>query len=341
LTMRLSLRKRARKLIVNSKGFSSVVGTVFMVLVMIFLSTSVFLWTLSQNTLYNQELKEKNQVELDRLNERVTASNVNYTGSDVISVQVVLENNGPLAVHITTLWVLDATINKYGFNNTLNLNLKPGDEICFACEDPVDVNIAGASATDTFNSWFVTARGNAVPLEEEQTVIVAQLAQGIGSIALNFFEFRFFTYEGDYELAAYPEGDASFTIPHSTYVAFGVSLTNLDPLKQTITLDTYTQLWLYFPAVPGHTLGPVWYIVNEVDGTIQSSYSPETINFADTKLLIFASSTPGSFDKNDRIEISDQQQKDTLGAVNLLLYGSIGSRDYGQNVPFVSLYIES
>jgi hypothetical protein len=312
-----------------------------MVLVMIFLSTSVFLWTLSQNTLYNQELKEKNQVELDRLNERLTASGVNYTGSDLISVQVVLENNGPSAVHITTLWVLDATIKKYGFNNTLNLNLKPGDEICLACGNPVDVNIEGASATDTFNSWFVTARGNTVPLEEEQTVIVAQLAQGIGSIALNFFEFRYFTYEDDDELDNYPDGDSSFTVPPSTYIAFGVSLTNLDPMKQTITLEEHTQIWLYFPAVPGHTLGPVWYIVNEVGGTIQPSYSPETIHFAETKLLIFASEAHGSFGGDSRVEISDQQQKNTLGAINLLLYGSIGSRDYGQNVPFVSLYVGS
>ena len=342
MTKRLSHKKRIRQLIADSKGFSAVIGTVFMVLVMMFLSTSVFLWTLSQNTLYNQELKEKNQVELDRLNERVTASGVNYTGSgDVISVQVVLENNGASAVHISTLWVMDATINKYGFNNTLNLNLKPGDTICLACGNPVDVNMTGATATDTFNSWFVTARGNTVPLEEEQTVIVAQLAQGIGSIALNFFEFRFFTYEGDYELADYPEGTASFTVPHSTYIAFGVSLTNLDPMKQIITLEEYTQLWLYFPAVPGHTLGPVWYIVNEVNGIIQSSYSPETIHFAETKLLIFASADHGSLDKDSRIEISDQQQKNTLGAINLLLYGSIGSRDYGQNVPFVSLYVES
>ena len=340
--MRLSRKKRIRKLTANSKGFSSVVGTVFMVLVMMFLSTSVFLWTLSQNTLYNQELKEKNQLELDRLNERVTATGVNYTMSgDDISVQVELENNSPMTVRITTLWVMDTTEQTYGFNDTLDLNLKPGETASLTGGNSVNVAIEEADSTDTFNSWFMTTRGNAVPLEKEQTVIVAQLAQGIGSIALNFFEFRFFTYVDDDELADYPEGTASFTVPHGTYIAFGVSLTNLDPMKQTITLNENTQLWLYFPTVPGQALGPVWYIVDEVDGTIQSSYSPQTIYFAETILLVFASEDHGSFAGASRVKIKDSNQKDALGAVNLLLYGSIGSRDYGQNVPFVSLYVES
>ena len=340
MTMRLSHKKKIGKLIADSKGFSAVIGTVFMVLVMMFLSTSVFLWTLSQNTLYNQELKEKNQVELDRLNERVTAFGVNYTGSSgTISVQVALENNGASAVQITTLWVMDATVKKYGFNDTLDLNLKPGNKTYLTGENAVDVNIADANATDTLNSWFVTTRGNTVPLEEEQSIIVAQLAQGIGSMALDFYAFRYFEYESATKLKNYPTGIRSFNVPGSgTPIAFGAVLTNLDPRKESVTFDLYSNIWLMFPGAPGQV--PQWYIVNVAsDGTIAASYSPISLAYGQTKVVIFASSKvvagAGSFSDSS---ISSSITPNPC-AVNLLLLGMIGTRDYGQNIPFVSLYI--
>ena len=329
--MRLSRKKRIRRFIANSKGFSSVIGTVFMVLVMMFLSTSVFLWTLSQNTLYNQELKEKNQVELDRLNERVTASNVNYTGSDgTISVQVELENNGASAVQITTLWVMDATVKKYGFNDTLDLNLKPGDKTYLTGENAVDVNIAGANATDTLNSWFVTTRGNTVPLTEEQSIIVAHLAQGIGSMAMDFNAFRYFVYTGG-KLANYPTGNINFIVPTGKDIAFGVYLTNLDPLQQAISLSKLSQLWIYSPSVGS---AKQWYVANVAsDGSVNAAYSDISIAYGEKKLLIFASKNAGTFSPQ-KIAAKMEQC-----AVNLLLLGKIGTSDYGQNIPFVAINV--
>ena len=87
------LSRNLRKLIVNPKGFSSVIGTIFMVLVALVLSASVFLWTLSQNTEYFEAMREENQLELDRLNERLTADNATYTGSGgIICVEVDVRN---------------------------------------------------------------------------------------------------------------------------------------------------------------------------------------------------------------------------------------------------------
>jgi FlaG/FlaF family flagellin (archaellin) len=59
------LSRNLRKLIVNPKGFSSVIGTIFMVHVALVLSASVFLWTLSQNTAYFEAMREENQLELE------------------------------------------------------------------------------------------------------------------------------------------------------------------------------------------------------------------------------------------------------------------------------------
>lgn len=333
---RLWLKKALRKLIVDWKGFSSVVGAVFMVLVVMVLSTGVFLWTLSQNTIYNQAVKESNQLDVERLNEKVTASNVNYTVSaGKVYVNVTVSNEGSLSARIVTLWVLDTSIQAYGFNDTLDIDLNPGETINLRGESAIVVTVPGSSSAHDFSSWFVTARGNTIPVKKEQGVIVAQLSQGIGSMAIDFYTFRYFTYN-DSKLVNYPEGNSNFTVPSGTDIAFGVYLTNLDPQKKTIVLNMFSELWLYFPKSPG--TNPQWYIVNVAsDGSVNSTYSAVSIGYAETKLLIFASSNAGDFSPQS----ISASVKGLPCAVNLLLQGKIGTRDYGQNIPFVSLYVES
>jgi len=48
------------------------------------------------------------------------------------------------------------------------------------------VIIHGANAGHNFVSWFVTARGNTIPLEKEQAIIVAQVSPRNSSMAVNF-----------------------------------------------------------------------------------------------------------------------------------------------------------
>ena len=112
-----------------------------------------------------------------------------------------------------------------------------------------------ANASDEFVGWFVTARGNPVPLKAEEDVIVAQVAQGIGSLALNFNVFRYFFFDDNdpQKLKDYPTGIPSFNIPRTEEIAFGITLRNLDPLNREIILNQYSQVWLYFPKAPGQS----------------------------------------------------------------------------------------
>jgi len=328
----------------NSKGFSSVIGTTFMVLVMMFLSTTVFLWTLSQNTMYNEAVKARNQEEADRRSENVVAVSGNYSVNEVtdeVTVNVVLKNAGSVSVQIINLWVLDSDPSNQRYTNkSLNLNLKSGDVLNLVGLNGLKVTIPGADPSHNFASWFVTAKGNTIPLEKEQGVIIAQLAQGIGSIALDFYTFRHYLYETSppNKLKDYPMGNVSFSVRENVDVAFGVVITNLDPSKKSISLDKYSQLWLYFPAVPG--VPPfVWYVVSESNGIISSSYSEISVPYGESKLVVFASAKAGSFSSSSKVQIAHGQLKgEDLGAVNLLLHGKLGSRDYAQNIPFVSLY---
>ena len=339
MTIRLPLRKRVKKLTANSKGFSSVIGTTFMVLVMRFLSTSVFLWTLSQNTMYNEAVRARNQEEAERSSENIVALTGNYSVNEVtgeVTVNVVLKNAGSVAVQIINLWVLDSDpSNRRYTNKSLNLNMKSGDVLNLVGLSGLNVTIPGADPSHNFASWFVTAKGNTIPLEKELGVIVAQLAQGIGSIALDFYTFRYYTYETSppNKLKNYPAGNMSFNVPSGEDIAFGIVLTNLDPSKQTITFNLYSQVWIYFPKAPGQNR--LWHIVNVApNGTITTPYSPITMAYGETKLIVFATQTPGGF-----VKYSIGTSVEDPCALNLLLLGKIGTRDYGQNIPFVSLYV--
>ena len=314
------------------------IGTTFMVLVMMFLGSSVFLWTLSQNTLYNEAVRARSQEEADSRNEGVVALGGNYSVSgDNVTVTVVLKNAGSVAAQIINLWVVDTNQSRYA-NKPLNLNLNPGDV------EPswLTVTIPGAEGNHTFASWFVTARGNTIPLEREVAggIIIAQLAQGIGSMALDFETFGYFTYETTTKLANYPTGNVSFNIPKNEYVAFRVRLTNLDPRKQNIILDSHSLFWQ-----PGRGGVPdkSWFIVNvRDDGTIISidkgTYSSILIPYAETITLIFASENDLALKSFSRLNTPNAE---TTVAVFLLLHGTIGTSPYAQNIPFVSIFYQS
>lgn len=336
MTIRLSFREKIRRLIADSKGFSSVIGTTFMVLVMMFLGTSVFLWTLSQNTFYNEAVREKNQLEVDRLNEIAKAFDGKYTVSDGGTVQVnaELQNTGPLSVQFTTIWVyaVNNTWNNYNYSTLSNINLGPGDSSTIT----TNVTIIGSSSSNSFSSWLITERGNVVPVApaaEEQSIQWANLAEGIGSLAFNFSSFRYYGFVADDQLADYPDGNPTFKVPHGATIAFGFELTNYNPLKESITFDEHSQMWSYFPASPGQTNGPLWYVANvNPDGTIEPVYSEITLGYEETKLFVFANQG-GKW---------DNQQKNTLGAINLLMYGRFGSgMEYAQNIPFVAIFAYS
>lgn len=316
----------------RSKGVSTVVGTVFLMLIIFMVSANVLLWTFSQNAEYNQAVMEKNQEEADRRNENVVSSGGNYSvDGDKVTVETELTNDGSVAAQIVNLWVLDTTIQKYGFNNTImamSVNLNPGDNRTVSAA----VTIPGIDESHTFNSWFVTARGNTISVEG-QFPIVAHLAKGIGYLALDFDKFRHFTYESTQKLKNYPEGTLGFDVPAGTYVAFGCYVTNLDPAKRTITIDSHS---LFFqPGRAGIGEG-TWFIVNaNDDGAINGTYSTITLEYNEETMLVFASKFDLGIGSFDRLKTA---QATTTVNTFLILHGIIGSIPYGQSIPYVSLF---
>ncbi|UCE28697.1 MAG: hypothetical protein JSV85_05315 [Candidatus Bathyarchaeota archaeon] len=306
----------------RSKGLSTVVGTVFLMLIIFMVSTNVLLWTFSQDAEYNQAVKNENQMNIDRLNENVIASGANYSVlGDDITVRVSVTNAGPAAVQIVNLWVFDTDPSNQMFTNkTMDLNLNPGEAHTFSGEGSLMVTIPGADVSHYFVAFFVTARGNMVPLETDLSLIEAALAQGIGSISMSFPTFRYYEVNGS---SLGPE-QHSFNLPAKVNTVIGIYLKNLDSRKADIYLSEHSCFWL---SVPSKNAMAFWKVTEAVNGTLVP-FDGQTLPYGEWTLVLFGPA-------------GASQLADNPAACNILLYGTIGTEDYGQNIPFISLYLSS
>jgi len=315
-----------RKVWKNSKGVSGIIAAIFLVLIVFFLYANVFTFILIQNTSFQEVVSEVNQRDIDRSIEKLTVSNVNYTVvGDQVRVEAQVKNDGPVSVQIVTLWVIDTTTQKYGYNDALNINMKSGDNLVFTGSNALAVTIEDSNPLDVFTSWFVTDRGNLIPLEKEKGIIVAQLAQGIGSISMDFKQFMY------YEFTSSPTNGTvlgipkkSFTIYSGNYTILACLLTNLDPSGQAVNLTTNSYIW----AVTAHAetvKADHWDIAKVVDNKYISTFDFQVLPYGVPTWVYFGPWKP----------------KWCRGVVPvfILLSGRLETSDYGQNIPFIAFNI--
>jgi hypothetical protein len=316
-----------------------------MVLLVVTSIAGIFLWTLYQNTLYNYAVRGQNQQELDVRNENVVA-NGNYSVSGgKVSVIANLTNAGPVTAQIVNLWVFDTSKQTYGFNNSVankpwaNLTwttLKAGQVLKFTSGNATKVTVPNAVSGDSFNIWFVTARGNTIPLEKTQGqgVIVAQVAQGIGAIAFDFEQFWHYEFSGT-PAQGNPlpsRSPKNYTISMSKYTVFHVVVTNFDPLGKDIVLNGNSSIYIICAQKSTVKYG-TWGLVNVTANNIYpSSPAQYRLKYKNTIEIYFAG-LPTSF--TGGVDVN------TAYPLNVILLGRKGNNDYGQNIPFVSIYLIS
>jgi hypothetical protein len=325
-----------------------------MVLVMMFLSTSVFLWTLSQNTLYNEAIREKNQLESDVLSENVQVTNTTYVvnGNDQVQISVDITNPSSLGVQFTTLWVYasNATYTGYNFTKLSNVNVQGGANLPLSFNMTVGgLRLGGAYS---FASWFITGRGNVVPLQKStlSNIVIAQTTQGIGSLMMDFQNFTYYnlTETGPYYIYDNASASGYWVNSAQKNIAFRVILTNLDSKSRTISLSSSSVFFSIFPYSknPAQTVAcSFWYIVNvnETSRLISPNYAPVVLSPPDATgvyptSVFFASKYPVTSSQG-----LTPWPAQFLGTcpVNLALVGTIGPDLFGQNIPFVSICINS
>jgi len=155
--------KRKRNLITNKKGFSSIVGAVFAILVIVSLTGTFFVWSIQENARYVDTVRSVDQLALDRQSESLNITSVPYyscLGQD-LTTAVGVQNDGPIYVNITTLWVQDLNDTQtYGYKSDLNRTLLPGGSW------PIveTIHFQSDVTNHNFTGWLVTQRGNVMPL---------------------------------------------------------------------------------------------------------------------------------------------------------------------------------
>ena len=147
----------------NRKGYSAIIGTIFMVLIILFLYFNVFTFSLNRNTDFQDVISRSEQLDADRNAEQLTISNVvvNQSQTNQIIVRCTLVNTGSVPIQMARLWVQDNSLsqNNVGTVGLLTpiIALEPGSitQVVFPA-----VTISGALSTHSFYFWLVTFRGN-------------------------------------------------------------------------------------------------------------------------------------------------------------------------------------
>ena len=307
---------------------------VFFLLIVVIVFAS-FAVVLNQNISLEATMIQSRQMDLDKANELLVLKSVNSDGYFRIN------NSCPLSAQVVRLWVQDANGNSWSQPvPSSNQLILPNDERWFG---PV------AGAANQYRYWFITARGNQFTYliqggpgqdgidGKDGSDGIAQVANGVGYLAFDFESITYFTVSGG-KLTPYPSGTQSYTMPVPgnavPNIAIGFNVTFMNDNYDYI-IDGKSHLWSYFAGVPGHTTGPVWFIVSNSSATIDASYKPVKLLFNQTQFIIYY---------NPVNKIDTIQENFGVAAINLIFFGTLTNRitgdpikEYGQNVPFVSI----
>lgn len=148
---------RNKNPLTNRRGFSAVVGTIFMVLAVLFLYFNVYTFTQNQNTQFQDIISQSQQLDADRNTEHITIETANYTvlSQGHISLTVRFTNDSPLPVQIARVWAEDNANPSHISSLPLTLVMSSGNQKT----QIFDLNM-GATISGSLHVWFATSRGN-------------------------------------------------------------------------------------------------------------------------------------------------------------------------------------
>lgn len=166
----------------------------------------------------------------------------------------------------------------------------------------------------------------------------AGVAQGIGSIAMDFAGFKVYAFSSKPGVDSVLPAPSSFDVSKNSYLIFKVPVWNVDPDERDIVLSKDSRVWASITQQSTMKSGSFKLIdVNDATGKIvalsrDSVPLPYTDDTESTPPLVlyFGYDVKGTDITNDFPQTVP---------LNILLYGGIdgGLNNYGQNLPFVSI----
>jgi len=203
----------------------------------------------------------------------------------------------------------------------------------------VSVLSSGSNSTYSYNyaSWLVTSNGNTVALAQQivsnNVIISAQVAAGIGSISMDFKAFYYYDFGTSSPSNGTNLGTPinSFNMANGNFTILSLTLTNYDNSTNDIILTSDSYIWIAVPQ--GGTLkSQSWPIANVTNNKYITSFSTQTLSYSIPTRVYFGPVAP-SFASS----VFGGQPK--VFAVFILLFGQVGGKDFGQNIPFVAFRI--
>ncbi len=161
--MARSLRRKS--IIRNRRGYSALIATIIMVLVVMFLFYNVYLFMMNRDTDLQNVISRSQQLDADRNAETLTILNTATSGGSGFPVVVTctLVNSGSVPVQVVRLWLkdLNSMSNLPAVTISLmnqNVVLQPGASTLRSFQ----VSMPGAFSSDTFALTLVSSRGNSL-----------------------------------------------------------------------------------------------------------------------------------------------------------------------------------
>lgn len=161
MTHHSSYRKRLHR---NRKGYSAIIATIIMVLIILYLYFNVSMFALNRDRDFQDMTSRSQQLDADRNAEQLLISDIIIDQGGQpgqIAVTCTLTNTGTVPVQMARLWVKDNSSPQNNVGNVALLTppvlLQPGGSITRTFPP---VTLVGALASDSFYIWLVTFRGN-------------------------------------------------------------------------------------------------------------------------------------------------------------------------------------
>src|SRR2546426_12432170 len=330
------------------KGVAGIISAVIMFSMLFSVGTGYFLFVNTTNTFYVKSLSDRTSAMQAQLNEALVVASAAGSNNHLT---LTVTNNAAISTNITGVLLIDPNKALYTFGVGLSSNTTPALPIGLSQGGSATVDTALLVVAGTYTIKVLTQRGNAFSATYPPTaVVLASQALGSGAFGDLFISFHSFTW---YKVVTcnvtqkclQKQGNG-FALPASSTtlpIAFSISVTDLNPLRQNITLDKYSLMTEFVPPVPGFGGGSAnsyaWYIVSNTTNVL-SAYSPFTLFYNTPVTLVFASSTAGLLTPYAPVIVSGTT---TYGF--LVSHGCQGikqvncmptTENYGQVAPYVS-----
>ena len=350
-----------KRFMINRKGTAEVVGSVLFIVIILFFFSNIYLW-------HDSQTKTMNNLLSDKLNSQIQVNwLLNDAGQETNTL--VVTNTGGVETILSRLWIVTSrdisAKHLYADLESANLHIAAGTSIKIALSggsipsgsEIIPVTLSGGvgqipytrTKADGETFTILTTLGNMASPQGTLKIVNQTGGNGnsnapVGSVIVaNFSTFNYYLVSG-----------SSIGAPNNGYninsnaanVAFSVVLTNMDENHRNITLNSNCQMFFINTKNPNNVGYLIFYTANvDNNGNISPTYSNVNLVYDKPTVVYFGSANPiaGSSHFTAKNLVTSGNKPDPgVYPLNLALLGTFSDgSSLGQNIPFVSIYINN